>query len=255
MSNLGGFRVGCPQDEAKLFDVVAVVTSMEADNLHAFGHLDADPACGAAPTPLSLLNLAAIRVNEADAVDVALSIANIHLNGPDHLHDGNLVHLRVKRATCLRVESLALNVTAEGELELVKVRVSLVTEAIQLDWLVTRKLSYVSRICRPLEAILRVVSRSSNGLGLSDTWRPTSACFVEDARVDSKRFFFHKAKGSVPFLASHLASWLTITVFTIKVCTPILGLFDCHEVGVHEGHALQLYHLFFELFLLHVVSL
>ena len=48
------------------------MAAMEPDDLHARRDLDTSPARVIAPAPLSLLDLVIVRVQETDAVDVAL---------------------------------------------------------------------------------------------------------------------------------------------------------------------------------------
>lgn len=78
-------RVGLPEDQSNLLDVLAIMTAVETDNLHAYWHHDFDPSGCATATPLSLLNRAILQVVEPDTVDVGLFAvsADQNLNGAD----------------------------------------------------------------------------------------------------------------------------------------------------------------------------
>ena len=73
-------RVGCPEDEAELLDVIAIVTAMEANDFHILGHLNSRPSCIVGAPPLLLVDLVAVAVEEADPVNVVLSFADVNLH-------------------------------------------------------------------------------------------------------------------------------------------------------------------------------
>ena len=78
-------RIRDPENQAELPDVVAVMTTMETNYFHSWGHIDARPYSVVRSSPLALLNFITIRIEESNSIDVVFTFTDIDLDGGDGL--------------------------------------------------------------------------------------------------------------------------------------------------------------------------
>lgn len=113
------------------------MAAVESDYFHLWWDEDLDPTSGAAASPLPFLDLPVAVVHETDAIDVALVVLSAYKQfyRADWFLRPDLIEFRVHGGAVHRVESLTLVAAGEDHFELVKVGVSLDTEAAKLDTL------------------------------------------------------------------------------------------------------------------------
>ena len=130
-----GIRVGPPEDQAKLPDVVSVMAAVEADDFHSEWDLDPGPDGFGVAAPLALVDTVAVVVEEADAVDVAFVLAKADIDCRDALERRDADDVGVQPSTVQGIEGGTLDVVREGKLELVQIRRGFEAETTQLDFL------------------------------------------------------------------------------------------------------------------------
>ena len=125
---------------------------MESDYLHLWWDEDLDPASGAAPTPLPLLDLPVAVVHETDAIDVALVVFSAYKQfyRADWFLRPDLIKFGVHGGAVHRVESLTLVAASKDHFELIEIGVGLDAEAAKLDTL-AQVHGFQVRVVRPLE--------------------------------------------------------------------------------------------------------
>ena len=115
-----GVRVGLPEHQAKLPDIVSIMAAMETDDLHAVWYVDASPSSLVVASPLPLLDLKAILIKEAQSINASFIANHVDLNSCDFLLSVDINDLWIFRSTAKSIESSRFNTICESELKLIE---------------------------------------------------------------------------------------------------------------------------------------